>query len=345
MTLRLASVIAGVLVAALAVAPAAQERPAGQGFSFRSNVSLINVTVTVTDANGRFVGTLKESDFDILEDGRPQAITHFSAERVPVSLGLTIDTSGSMAGDKWIAAQGAVRRFVDDLLRPDDEVFLSRFDSRPQLVHPWTRERRAIGDAFARLQPRGGTALYDAVSDAVPVVQQGSHRKKALVVISDGLDTDSSTAVDDLTRTIRESEVLVYAIGIDASGQTPTGSQGSRSSTTPPSPSPFPGRPRPSAPTASSSPSSRPAGGNTGRVNADALRVFTDDSGGRTEIIYSARDLDPATAGIASELSQQYFLAYASSAPKDGRWHAIDVRIKGRSGPYIVRARRGFIAS
>lgn len=80
-------------------------------------------------------------------------------------------------------------------------------------------------------------------------------------------------------------------------------------------------------------------------MNVDALRSMTDDSGGRTEIIYSHQDLDPATAGIASELSQQYFLAYNSQAPKDGRWHTIEVRIKKGNGTYRVRARRGFIAS
>jgi hypothetical protein len=72
------------------------------------------------------------------------------------------------------------------------------------------------------------------------------------------------------------------------------------------------------------------------------LRQITDDSGGRTEIIVSHRDLDPATAGIADELSKQYFLGYVSSAPKDGRWHSIEVRV--RKGNYLVRARRGFMA-
>lgn len=80
-------------------------------------------------------------------------------------------------------------------------------------------------------------------------------------------------------------------------------------------------------------------------MNADALRAITDDSGGRTEIIYSHRDLDPATAGIASELSRQYFLGYSSAIPKDGRWHTIEVRVRKGDGTYIVRARRGFIAS
>ena len=80
-------------------------------------------------------------------------------------------------------------------------------------------------------------------------------------------------------------------------------------------------------------------------MNADALRAITDDSGGRTEILYSHRDLDAATAGIAGELSRQYFLAYSSSVPKDGRWHTIEVRVKKGNGTYRVRARRGFTAS
>ena len=79
------------------------------------------------------------------------------------------------------------------------------------------------------------------------------------------------------------------------------------------------------------------------RVNKSALRALTDDSGGRTEIVRSARDLDPATAGIADELSRQYYLAYQSSAPRDGKWH--DIRVEVRTGTYHVRARRGFVAS
>jgi hypothetical protein len=78
-------------------------------------------------------------------------------------------------------------------------------------------------------------------------------------------------------------------------------------------------------------------------VNVDALRAITDDSGGRTEVITSSRDLDPATAGIADELSKQYFLGYVSSLPKDGRWHAIEVQV--RKANYNVRARKGFIAN
>ena len=345
--MRVLSAAAAVLIA---FAPA-QERPQEQGFSFRSNVDLINVTVTVTDGSGRFVSGLNKDDFDVYEDGVLQQTSHFDAERVPVSLGLTVDTSGSMVGDKWEAAKAALDRFLGDLLGSQDEVFLYRFSERPELLQPWTSDRRGAGRKLAGVQPKGGTAMYDAVASAIPLAQRGTKRKKALVVISDGNDTSSQMRVTELTRLIQESEVLVYAIGIDASGGPgPTGSYSSGSPVQKvsgrPVPAPFPGRkvttpPPPPAPAPTRSAPSRGSGSGD-RVNVDALRAMTDDSGGRTEMIYSAQDLDPATAGIASELSQQYFLGYSSSAPKDGKWHTIEVRVK--KGSYLVRARRGFIA-
>jgi hypothetical protein len=79
------------------------------------------------------------------------------------------------------------------------------------------------------------------------------------------------------------------------------------------------------------------------RVNVAALRDMTDDSGGRTEIVRSIRDLDPATAGIADELSKQYYLGYPSTGKRDGRWHSI--RVEAKNGAYRVRARRGYVAS
>ena len=113
-------------------------------------------------------------------------------------------------------------------------------------------------------------------------------------------------------------------------------------------PFPFPipgGRRPPPQPPSGPMPGSRPgarAGGQDDRVNVVALRDLTDDSGGRTEIVRSPRDLDPATAGIADELSRQYYLGYAAAGPKDGRWHSI--RVEVRNGGYHVRARRGYIA-
>ena len=334
-----------VALSVLAVGAQSQEK-----FTFRSGVELISVTVTVTDDAGRFVPSLKASDFTLFEDGKEQPIAQFETERVPVSLGLAVDTSGSMIGEKWEAAEAALGRFLGDLLGPQDEVFLYRFDSRPTLIRGWTSDRRSVAQALGHVRPSGGTAMYDAIAQAVPLTDSGTRRKKALVVISDGNDTSSQTTVPELRQLIQQREVIVYAIGIDAGGdpgpQSSSSSQGSTSRR--PVPSPFPGRtppivaappPPPPPPSTSSRRGSRP----DGRVNADVLRTITDDSGGRTELIYTPRDLDPATAGIAAELSRQYFLAYHSAAPKDGRWHTIDVRVKG--GPYTVRARKGFVSN
>ncbi len=339
------------------VAANPQERPTGQGFSFRTGVELVNVTATVTDQSGRFVPGLTAQDFVLYEDGKPQEITLFESERVPVSLGIALDTSGSMLGEKIVAAQAALNRFLIDLLGAQDEVFLYRFDSRPMLVQGWTEDRRALSRVLGSVKPNGGTAMYDTVAEAIPLAQSGSRRKKALVVISDGNDTSSRTAVTELQQAIRETEVLVYAIGIDASGGTSyPASQGGSSPSPPPAtprtlpqPSPFPGkapppvRPAPPRQPPPPPPPSRTTRSSVDRVNPDALRAITDDSGGRTEIIVSPRDLDPVTAGIADELSRQYFLGYTSTVPKDGRWHSIELRLK--RGNHIVRARKGFVAS
>jgi VWFA-related protein len=330
---------AALIAAALGGTLLAQQRPADQGgFTFKSSVDLVSVNATVTDSGGRFVPGLRAEDFTIIEDGERQEITQFEAERVPVSLGIVLDTSGSMGGEKIESAREAIRRFYD-LLGPDDEMFLYRFDSRPTLVQDWTQDRARLVRALASVRPAGGTAMYDAVAEAIPLAASGSRRKKALVVISDGNDTNSDIEVDEVRQMIRESEIMVYAIGIDGSGAVTTRSPVPQIPRFPipgggPIQIPWPRRPSPAPPP------TRP--GMNDRVNERALRMLTDDSGGRTEIIGGARDLDQATAGIAGELSQQYFLGYVSSRPKDGRWHNITLQVK--RGNYHVRARKGFVA-
>jgi Ca-activated chloride channel family protein len=338
-----------------------QQQPAPkdqESFRFRTGVELINVTATVSDQSGRFVSGLRKEDFRVYQDDQEQPITHFNSERVPVSLGIVLDTSGSMDGEKMVAAREALNSFLAQLNDPDDEVFLYRFDSNPMLVEGWTRDKRRISIELGRMQPRGGTALYDAVAESIPLAQSGRNRKKAVVIISDGNDTSSRTDVLSLKRMIRETEVLVYAIGIDSQteyGYQPIGigqggSQRPRQPPRLPIPWPFPmpggGGRRPPPPAPPTFPPTSPRGTNRGAndgVNVAALREITDDSGGRTEIVRGARDLDPATAGIADELSRQYYLGYAATGVKDGRWHPI--RVELRNPNYHVRARRGFVAT
>lgn len=338
-----AAVTAAVALSAQQQAP---QRPQEPGFSFRTSASLVNVTVTVTDDNGRFVPGLRKDDFVVYEDGKPVTITHFDNERVPVSLGLVMDTSGSMSGEKMAAAKSAVERFMYGLLDQQDEVFLYQFESQATLVQDWTTDRGAISRALGRIQARGGTAMYDAAAEAVPLAQSGAQRKKAVVIISDGNDTNSQIDVASVQQLIRETEVLVYAIGIDTGSGTSSPRRAQPTWKPPvriPVPSPFPGRRPPVMQPPPQQPAQRASRTSTDSVDEDALRSITDDSGGRTEIIRSARDLDPATAGIADELSKQYFIGYSSNAPKDGRWHTIEVRLK--RGSHHISARRGYVAS
>jgi Ca-activated chloride channel homolog len=278
-------------------------------------------------------------------------VTHFSAERVPVSLGIMLDTSGSMAGDKIREAQTALDRFVYDLLDAEDELFLYRFSNYPTLLQGWTTDHELIARALGRITPNGGTALYDAVIEALPLTVKGRNAKKALLLISDGNDTASRASVREVKARIRESEVLVYAVGIDGEAAPPVRS----APTVPPprgpfpNPFPFPPRGRGRFPFGGFQ-QLRGQGGaigkwsqNDDRVNVVALRDMTDDSGGRTEIVREGRDLNPATAAIADELSKQYYLGYPSSGKNDGRWHSI--RVELRNSPYRVRARRGYVAN
>jgi VWFA-related protein len=358
-------------LAAAGVAAGQEPRQDGQKFRFRSSVELINVNATVTDARGRFVTGLRKEDFRVYQDDQLQTITHFDNERVPVSLGILLDTSGSMHGERMAAARRALDRFLFELLGRDDEVFLMKFDTRPQLVQGWTKDRRLVADALGRLRAAGGTSLYDGVAAAIPLVQQGLHRKKALVIISDGNDTTSSLTLAALQPIVRQSEVLIYAIGIDAYVETTMSGRPNEAGGRPvaslqqrprprPFPIPIPGRPRPGQPSPVpprgpiflpppqptpppiTPPRQTPRRAADDRVNVAALRDITDGSGGRTEIIRAALDLDPATASIADELSRQYFLGYPSDGARDGRWRTI--RVEVRNPNYHVRARSGFVA-
>jgi Ca-activated chloride channel family protein len=338
-------------IAALSAAPrpGAPARAQTGPSRFRNGVEIVNVTATVTNvATGRFVSGLQEDDFTVFDNDEKQPIAQFSTERLPVSLGIALDTSGSMAGAKIEEARAALDRFLEQLLDPGDEIFLYRFSDYPSLLEGWTTSRTARGSAHEHIKPDGGTALYDTVRDAVPLASQGKNRKKALVIISDGNDTSSNTPLVDIRRVIREGDVLVYAVGIDSvSSGLP--------SAAPPAPAypPVPprGGSRPQAPIPGRRPGlfvqldprGRRAAASNDRVNAAALRELTDESGGRTEIIRDPRDLQPATAGIADELSRQYDVSYISNGKKDGAWH--NIRVEVRNPSFLVRARRGYIAN
>ena len=181
------ALLAALICAAAGVVAAPQD----DGFKFKSGVELVNVTATVSDDNGHFVTGLTKDDFNIFDDGEQQEIAQFSNERVPVSLGILLDTSGSMTPEKMSSAKSAIDRFIYDLLGKDDELFFMQFASVPDLLQGWTFDRRAISRAAGQVSAAGGTALYDAIAQALPIAADGRNQKKAVLVITDGNDTNS----------------------------------------------------------------------------------------------------------------------------------------------------------
>ena len=298
---------AALAIAGVATLLASHSRLAGQeGFRFRSGVELVNVTATVTDRSGRFVSGLTQADFTVYEDDRPVDVTHFSAERVPVSLGIVLDTSGSMAGDKIVNARAAIERFLDQLLNPDDEVFLYGFANDVELIQDWTTNReaaerqpaaRASGRRHRDVR-RGGRGRTDSSRRTQPqkggdphLRRQRHQQPRRYTRTSDRSCARPKCWSTPLASTARESR---------------RSECGHRRSRRRRFRFPFPGRGRPRMPWPLL-PQFPPtmAGRSGGTAQRRGLREITDESGGRTEVVRERRDLDRATASIADELSKQ----------------------------------------
>ena len=183
---------------------------------FRSNVLTVPVTITVVDASGRLVVGLTQDDFEIFEDGEPQQVTTFTNERVAVSLGVLLDVSDSMRGQKMTDAGSAVEHFVGDLLRIEDEAFIGLFNHRPRLASAWTRPPSALKNVLGDVKPTGGTAIYDAVARSAEMFDRRTRPRAALVVISDGADTASDRSLQQARDAVVRRDAFVYAIAIDA---------------------------------------------------------------------------------------------------------------------------------
>src|SRR5947207_356584 len=181
------------------------------------DVALVNVVATITDETGHYVSDLTQDDLVVYEDGQPQKISHFSqANDLPVSMGIVLDTSGSMER-KIGTATTAVERFIRSVHREDD-IFLMTFANRPDLLQDFTDDREKLARALRRVSVGGGTALYDALELSLRKVKHGIQDKKAILLITDGEDTSSETTFEEVLSAVRESELLVYSLGISPSG-------------------------------------------------------------------------------------------------------------------------------
>jgi Ca-activated chloride channel homolog len=275
------------VVAVLAVAPPSPGQVVQSNQVLRSGVDVVTVTATVVDAEGKLVTGLTKDAFEVYEDGERQTITQFTNQRVPVGLGLLLDVSDSMFGARIVDARTVVERFLFELLDASDESFVLAFNHYPHIVSRWTSTPGEVREALAGLKPSGGTAIYDAVLGALPMIARRTKERAALLVISDGADTASDASVGEVRKALLRSDAFVYAVAIDSPARQVI---------------------------------------NT-RVNETALSEITGQSGGRTEVVRDMEGLQAATARIAEELNSQYVMAYPSPRATDGKYHSIRVRV------------------
>lgn len=207
-----------VLAVAVQTLPAQDHAAAtsDQAFRLTATAELVLLDVSVKDGTGKHVPDLGKADFQVYENGKLQTITQFGSDDVPVTVGLVIDTSGSMQSKYGDVVMGALT--LIHASNPRDEVFVVNFGDRisyglPDGV-PFTDDMSQLRAALMLGAPAGRTALYDAILSSLHHLEQGRRDKKTLVLISDGGDNSSSHPSEEVMRAVRESRATIYAIGV-----------------------------------------------------------------------------------------------------------------------------------
>jgi VWFA-related protein len=289
-----------------------QEKPQQKGFTIGVSVDLVVVHTTVLDKNGHFVSGLKQQNFSLYEDGIAQNISLFSQEDVPISMGIVLDTSGSMRSKIEMVNKAALA-FIK-ASNPDDEIFLIGFNDEAELLEDYTNDVDAITDALDNIIVTGGTALYDATYLGVQKAQTGEKPKKALVVITDGEDRDSYYKLEELIEKVQESDVQVYTVGF--LNEIPDKGLFGRWSKSVP------------------------------EKARDALQRISEETGAKPFFPKKVSEMSAIVSEIAYELRNQYSIGYVSSnSSKDGSYRRIKIGLDKETAPgHLVRYRKGYFS-
>ena len=311
------SVATGILTLALAMAWSAGDRASGQvpqrdpaTPTFKSGVDLVRITAVVHDRRGRPVLGLLPSDFDLNVGGEPVQILEFGSEATGVSLALLVDDSGSMSlAGRREAAQQVAEQIVSWLEAGRDEVTLLGFDKRLRTVQPFTTQPSSVVSRLGELEPYGLTSLYDAIAEAARPLVSRSRPRRAVVVITDGVDTASVMSAPEVSRVASEIDVPVYVVairvGVDRLGGMPDVVS--------------------------------PAAAADAQATLDDLARWT---GGATFVAGTPAETSLAAQRILTELRHQYLIAFEAS-PRAG-WHSLTVGVRKKN--VFVRARGGYMA-
>jgi VWFA-related protein len=197
---------------AFAVRISAKSGNPGRSAVLRFNVQSVQIPISVVDELYRPVTSLAGQSFRIFEDGVEQQIASFIREDAPVSLGLLFDTSSSMK-TRMDASVAALKQFIATAM-PEDEFFLVQFSDQPSLVASFTQEPELLYGKMGFLQPKGWTALLDAIALGVSQMRSASHPRKALLILSDGADNNSRFSESEIKTMVLEADIRIYAIAL-----------------------------------------------------------------------------------------------------------------------------------
>lgn len=297
------------------IAPSGQPETALEvpSLKLRTQPGFEQVTVTVTDSSGKYITDLKEDDFRIFEDGQQRPVGYFRIDRTaPVSIGIVVDCSNSMY-TKLAQARAAIKRMVDDL-DPRDDIFLESFSVEARLLQPFTFDHDTIVDHLKFLHALTHTALYDSVYLGLYEIRHGQHDKRALLVVTDGMDNSSRISRAEVIATARAMKVLIYTIGIGdlaSNSEDGIGKQWFRS--------------------------------DDDEVDMHVLTDLADETGARAFNLRRVADGDELSrdcAAISNELRQQYTLAYVSPDPMKLSYRSLHVDVP-KHPELSVRVRKG----
>jgi Ca-activated chloride channel family protein len=278
----------------------------GQAANIKVHSDLVLMNVLVTDRQGRVVTGLDASNFRLTENGKEQTVRYCASDDVPVSIGLILDTSGSMAGKLAILKQSVV-----DFVRAGnegDEYFLVEFRDRPRTVVPFTDHAEQITEAIRGLNAADETALLDALPVAVREMRQAHHSRKAMLLVSDGVDNHSRYTDREAKRLISELGVPVYTINLYE----------------------------------------RPGGNRYAlqQPNPVILETISTLTGGRTFHELNAKRVSAVAELIASEIRHEYVLGYVpSDLQRNGKFNHVRIQLEPLAGrEFRISHRQGYYA-
>jgi len=258
--------------------------------NLRVNVDLVLLPVVVTDRSGVAVNGLQASSFTVLEDKNPRPIVSFGNEDLPCSVGVVVDLSGSMQSRAGMAA-GAMRAFFDTA-NPEDEAFLLTVSTRPDTLSGFTRDFGNLESQLSMARAGGATALVDTVQLALERLRGAHNGRRALLVISDGMDNHSRYSEAALLRLAEEADVQIYTIGMTPSTANKKAIELAEE-----------------------------------RSGLAFLEHLAERSGGLSFTLASYENPVPVAGKIGRAIRDQYVIGYRAPEDGTGKWHAIQVKV------------------